>query len=429
MTTPVTTAPRLPYSSAGNGRTPSAGPTEAVELTLEPLSLSDFLDEHWGERPLVQERAEEARFDRVLSLTDVERLVSETAIRTPGFRLVKDGGQLPLGDYTEDIPWRPGGFTGTVVVDRVAEEFRGGATIVLQGLHIHWHPTAVYCRMLEHAFGCPVQANAYFTPPSAQGFDVHHDVHDVFVLQVAGAKRWEWFDPVHQLPLRNQRWSSHGGDAGPPAASAELQPGDTLYLPRGWPHRAATSSEPSLHLTVGLHPPTRMDLLRVALEGCAEEDVEFRRTMVRGERFPTALIERLGERLASDDVSRRLRRRFVASRRPIRENRLAELDRAERISATDRVERRPTVIAELERDDRQARLLFEGKEVSFPAAAGYALAAAFDARSSFIPAELPGCLDEAGRIVLVRRLLREGFLALVPDAPTAPVPRGSRNKS
>jgi len=139
---------------------------------------------------LLVARAQPGRFDPILSVGDMERLVCATAIRTPAFRLVKDGAQLPLLDYTEDIVWRPGAFKGTALVDRVAAEFAAGATLVVRALHLHWHSAARYCRGLEMRLRCPVQANAYFTPARAQGFAVHHDTHDVFVVQVASSKRW-----------------------------------------------------------------------------------------------------------------------------------------------------------------------------------------------------------------------------------------------
>ncbi|MFL5757038.1 MAG: cupin domain-containing protein, partial [Chloroflexota bacterium] len=165
---------------------------------------------------------------------------------------MRDGTPLPLGAYAEDVPWQPSGFTATARVERVADEFARGATVVLQGLHVHWLPAARYCRGLEQALGMPVQANAYLTPASAQGFAVHHDVHDVFVLQVAGRKRWRLYEPVLELPLRSQRWSRALGDPGAPVHELVLEPGDTLYVPRGWPHEAATGDGESLHLTVGL---------------------------------------------------------------------------------------------------------------------------------------------------------------------------------
>ena len=64
-----------------------------------------------------------------------------------------------------------------------------------------------------------------------------------------------------------------------------LRAGDTLYLPRGWPHEAFSADADSLHITVGLHPPTRIDALRAALGECAD-DVEFRRGLDAGGELP-----------------------------------------------------------------------------------------------------------------------------------------------
>ena len=234
----------------------------------------------------------------------------------PAFRLVKDGAPLPAGDYTDDIPWRPGSFSQIASPERVSAEFAAGATLVLQALHLWRSAVAVYCRGLEMRLGFPVQANAYLTPAAARGFAVHHDTHDVFVLQVAGGKRWRLYEPRLELPLKDQRWSPDLGDVGPPIDEFTLQAGDTLYVPRGWPHEAETSHEEALHLTVGLHPPTRMEALRAALESCAD-DVEFRRNLGADGELPDHLVERLAGRLKPDEVARRTRRGFVAGRRPI----------------------------------------------------------------------------------------------------------------
>ena len=135
---------------------------------------------------------------------------------------------------------------------RVLAEWEAGATIVLQALHVSWHPLAVFCRALEEALGHGVQANAYYTPRGSQGFAVHHDTHDVLILQVAGEKRWLLYDPLLELPLKHQRYSAALGEHGEPTDDLVLRAGDSLYLPRGWLHQAETSETDSLHLTVGI---------------------------------------------------------------------------------------------------------------------------------------------------------------------------------
>jgi hypothetical protein len=107
------------------------------------------------------------------------------ACARPGCAWSRKGETIPERQYATDISWRPKPFLGTVEPDRVANAFAEGATIVLQALHHTWLPLARFCRELEAELGAGVQANSYYTPRRSQGFAVHHDTHDVFVLQVA----------------------------------------------------------------------------------------------------------------------------------------------------------------------------------------------------------------------------------------------------
>jgi hypothetical protein len=169
-----------------------------------------------------------------------------------------------------------------------------------------------------------------------------------------------------------------------------------------------THRDDSLHLTIGLHPPTRLDALRAALDAC-RDDVEFRRTLDPSGELPGGLLERLAGRLDPADVARREQRRFAAGRRAVLDDQLAQARAAAGLGPHDSVERRRTAVAALD----GPVLVFDGKELRVPARAAAALAAAHDARGPFTAAELPGPLDEAGRTVLVRRLVREGFLRVI----------------
>ncbi len=354
-------------------------------------------------------RDEPGRFDDLLSEGDVERLVCSTAIRYPGFRLVREGSQIPVGAYTSDVSWRPP-FTGTADVPRVLAEWEAGATIVLQALHVNWHPLAVFCRLLEDALGRGVQANSYFTPSGSQGFGVHHDTHDVLVLQVAGEKRWKLYDPLLELPLKHQRYSSALGDHGRPTDDLVLRAGDTLYLPRGWLHEAETSATDSLHLTIGIGSHTWLDAARDALAAC-EDELALRLDVARGD--ADGLADALSAELDPELVERRRRRRFLDTRRPIREDGLSQLRALVRLDLDTLLERRETVIADLAEEDGELALVFEGREIRFPAHAEQELRACFEHEDRFRAADLPGDLDADGRLVLVRRLVREGFLRTV----------------
>ena len=357
------------------------------------------------QQPLVVSRSQERRFDGLLSTADVERLVCSGALRFPGFRLVEAGSKIPLSGYASDVRWRPAAFTGTADAGRVAAAFADGATIVLQALHHTWPPLAEFCRGLEAELGQPVQANAYYTPARSQGFGVHHDTHDVLCLQVAGDKRWLVYEPLLELPLKEQRYSSDLGDHGPAVQEVTLRAGDTLYLPRGWLHEALTSDTDSLHITVGISIYTRLDALRAAVESLAD-DLELRRSLDDDGTLPADVLERLGERLDPGEVARRRRRKLVDTRRAIQPGQISEVRALDAIGLDTLVERRPTVLGDLE----GTTLVFEGKRVAFPEHAREELEAVFEAERPFRASDLPGDLDGPGRLVLVRRLIREGFV-------------------
>jgi cupin superfamily protein len=276
-------------------------------------------------------------------------------------------------------------------------------------LHHSWPPLAEFCRLLEQELEHPAQANAYFTPRDAQGLPVHHDTHDVLSLQVYGEKRWLVYEPALELPLKDQHYKPDLGAPGEPIHDVTLKPGDTLYLPRGWLHEAATSRTDSLHITVGVNVYTWLDAFKAALVECADE-VGFRRSP---DGDTDELVERLRARLDPDAVAMRRRQRLVGTRRPVLADQLAQLRALESLTLETPVERRGTVIFDLD----GSTLVFEGKRVIIPADAREDLEFVAAADDPFTPAELPGDLDDESRLVLVRRLVREGFLRISEAAP------------
>ena len=280
---------------------------------------------------------------------------------------------------------------------------------MLQALHVSWHPLAVFCRALEEALGLGVQANAYYTPRGSQGFAVHHDTHDVLILQVAGEKRWLLYEPLLELPLKHQRYSRALGDHGEPTDDLMLEAGASLYLPRGWLHEAETSATDSLHVTMGIAAHTWLDAVRGALEAC-EDELPFRRGVEHGENG--SLTDLIAEQLDPEQVERRRRRRFVESRRPIREDGLSQLRALELLDTATLLERRETVIADLDESADGLTLVFEGREIRLPAHASSEVRACFESEEPFRVADLNGELDSEGRLVLVSRLVREGFLRI-----------------
>jgi hypothetical protein len=230
---------------------------------LEP---DDFAERVWGQDASLSTREQLAQgFSDLFDLDAVDHLVSRQGLRTPFLRVAKNGQTYAAARFTR------GGGVGATIDDQIddaalARLFADGATIVLQALHRTHAPIVDFAHALAADLGHPVQVNAYVTPPQAQGFSDHYDVHDVFVLQVAGGKRWFIRQPVLRHPTRDQPWTDRRG-AVEQAAQREplldvvLRPGDALYLPAGYLHAAQALGETSAHLTVGVHTWTRAHLL------------------------------------------------------------------------------------------------------------------------------------------------------------------------
>jgi hypothetical protein len=195
------------------------------------------------------------------------------------------------------------------------------------------------------------------------------------------------------------------GEPGEPVLDVTLQAGDTLYLPRGWLHEAKTSETDSLHLTMGVNVYTWMDAFRAALDSCARE-VGFRRSP--GGEDPGDLLDLLAGQLQPEDIERRRRRKLVRTRRPVLGGQLSQLRALESLDVDTVVERRATVLFDLE----GATLSFEGKDLTFPDETAEDLAFVAQSDEPFTPADLPGELDGEGRLVFVRGLVREGFLVI-----------------
>ena len=97
---------------------------------------------------------------------------------------------------------------------------------------------------LQTLVGC----NAYLTPSSSQGLAPHWDDVSVIVIQVKGVKKWDVWE-CQQRP--NVPSGDLDGEAlGEPTSRYCMRPGDILYLPRGFIHRAIAEDEDTAHLTL-----------------------------------------------------------------------------------------------------------------------------------------------------------------------------------
>ncbi|MGI4893521.1 MAG: cupin domain-containing protein [Janthinobacterium lividum] len=387
--------------------------------------------EYWNTRPLLVRAADRAAeggaasVHDLLSPADVDELLGARALRTPFFSLVENGKPLPRSAYTRSAVAGNQQLSDLPDTDRIATAHAGGATIVLQALHRTWPPLQTFCSQLAQDLGHQCQVNVYVTPPGAQGFKPHHDTHDVVVLQVDGRKHWTIHPPVVELPLKSQPSTALGPDpvgARAPAIDTVLEPGDALYLPRGWLHSARTTQDRSIHLTVGLLATTWADVLVDAVASAGREDPALRRALSipHGDVdvTPAELDDfraAAGRWLAAldDDRVRRLVERRRAGAVPPEPVGVLGQDEALRTLHEDsslrvRTGLRTRVLAADDRVD----VVLPDRRVSFPGwlrpALEHVLTSARTSASELSSAGVG--VDAADALVVLRRLLREHVL-------------------
>lgn len=142
--------------------------------------------------------------------------------------LVFKGTQI-THDYDDCGPW---------------EALLDSASCVVNHAELIWPPLGRLCLKLRERL-LHVYANTYVTPPSSQAVRPHADDRDVFVVQLCGSKHWRVYgDPPIKLPYTEEQVGKENFEVPPevlsrkPLIEVELQPGDVLYMPRGFVHEA-----------------------------------------------------------------------------------------------------------------------------------------------------------------------------------------------
>jgi ribosomal protein L16 Arg81 hydroxylase len=388
---------------------------------LAPLEPAAFFRDVWERQHHVVERGAPGYYGDLLALDDVDALIGLSGMLVPpclDFRLVKKGD--------DGLQVRPATEQAIGSLQDVYQAYADGFTVILNRIERHWAPVAALCRDLATVFRCRVGANLYLTPRQAQGFTPHYDTHDVFILQLAGTKTWRLYGALTPLPLPGplEERAVPPEQLGPPTAECRLADGDLLYLPRGHVHEAATATESSLHLTVGIHVTRWADLLSAAVMQAAERDVALRGAVppewLRGEATAEPVIARLQEMLglvAADvptgSVLADWARRQEGARPPALEGHFRSLDRLPELTPDTRVRRRAGLSCTVVVENGSAALHFGGTWVAGPERIARPLRFVA-ATETFRVAELPGLLDDRGKVVLVRRLVREGLLSVEP---------------
>jgi hypothetical protein len=260
-------------------QTQSAPGLESLARMLEPYAPEEFLDSSWGFN-FLHVRGRAGRYARMMPWARLSEILTRQRLDFPRLRLVRDGRSLPVSSYLRhQTSGRQKITIPRLKSAGLTRHLREGATLVLDAVDELSGPVEDLAKGLELFFHERVQVNLYAGWQTSRGFDLHWDDHDVFILQVAGRKKWSVYGQTRPHPLVNDVEKA----AKPEHASlweGTLEDGDLLYIPRGWWHVAEPLAEPTLHLTVGVHNRTGLDLLHW-LSAALRASETFRRDLPR----------------------------------------------------------------------------------------------------------------------------------------------------
>lgn len=369
--------------------------------------LSDDFDRYFAERHW--HRWSDRSLERLPSAEDLWQDLLTTSPRQPAFRLVKAGETTKRTGTTRSVGFGNRSLGDVIDPQAVVANYRAGDTVVIQGLQ-HTNPRlAKLATNLALDLDHPIQINAYLSPAHHQGLNVHFDFHDVLVVQLAGTKHWTVYPPllrsIDALKSDITIASPKPTELGAPLVELTLNPGDVLYLPRGFPHAAEAADDPSDHLTIGISAITEYRMAKRALEQAVNKGT-FRSAL------PTRSLDGPAHppTLPAIDTDDTWWRRWMVGAiwRRMPQTRLRP--RTTPTTLPERVILTPGPLLWLTSDSHRATLGFGNRTLTMPAEAHPYLAAIIQQGAAFDPLTIDG-LDTDSRRVVTRRLVDVGILS------------------
>ena len=347
---------------------------DALGFLIAPVGREEFLERHYERGPLITKRGEPDRYADLLTLDSLDHFIASADLRDGMVDVVNHKNRIARESYIDE--------RGRIHSVSIAEHYMRGATIILPHLHESLLNLGEFCRSLEEVFSCHVQTNIYLTPSGNQGFPPHFDSHDVFVMQISGAKAWRFYGVPVEIPYRGETFERGRHEAGEVTNSFTLEAGDCVYIPRGLMHDAENvGDEPSLHITVGLITKTWADLLLESISELALSEPGFRSSLPAG--FAAREFDReqarahfnrltrlIADKASMDSAFDLLADNFLRARRP---NTAGVIAAAQSVKPGDRFRRRRFVPWNVADDDGKIVLIGPGGDLDFKAEDGDAL--------------------------------------------------------
>lgn len=391
-------------------------PNQAMLAYLcAPVTAEEFLRDYFEKKPLLVQREDRHYYDDLLTWGMIDNVITTMHLSHPQIAMADARGGLTKEDYCYP--------SGLIDAARLYQRYADGSSIILGNLESNLPSMANLCRSMEAEMSQRFQTNIYVTPPGSQGLRSHWDSHDVFVLQISGEKHWTLYDTPITLPFRAMRFDPAVDKAKEPTLDFTLKAGEMLYVPRGVMHDASTHDSHSMHITVGVLNTSWMELVLEAAAAVGTKHPEFRQTLPPGFTHPNfdrtaarahfkQLLELIMAHADFDSAFDHFADDLVSTRHSLLEGQLEQVTRLGELHAGTVCSPRPALLYRLRTDDEHVTLSCYGGNVTLPIFAAEPLTYALET-PRYTVADLPGDLDDDAKLVLIRRLVREGLVRMV----------------
>ena len=245
---------------------------------VAPLSTADFFQDYWEKKFIHHSHADTGYFDKVLSIPDIDNFLCQQNLIPDGIKLMNKGTSIPAAGWTRSDTLIDGTIKTVVDPEKLLELFYKGATIIINSAERSISRLSDACLALEQELKFGVQSNIYITPPNSQGFAMHYDPHDIFLMQIKGPKKWLIYDTGEDLPIKYRSFSK----APELVSKFDINTGDFLYIPRGTSHEAMSSEASTIHVNFSLKPVYGYHLIEELARIASQREKFFRQTIPHG---------------------------------------------------------------------------------------------------------------------------------------------------
>ena len=137
-----------------------------------------------------------------------------------------------------------------------------GASLIIDRCNSYFTEIERVVQYLSKELKCRSSANLYASWTSTSSFGMHFDNHDVIAVQIEGSKKWKIHLPTHPYPMLSEKSFDYAAPQGEPYKEVVLNQGDAIYLPAGYWHNVETISDRSLHISMPIIRPRKIDVIR-----------------------------------------------------------------------------------------------------------------------------------------------------------------------